>query len=138
MVRFQDRRAFERAVPRIERHARIYFRAVRCPHRRADLIAEALALSWTWWLRLKRRGKHPEAFVSAIATYAARSAQRGRRICGYERSKDVLSSVAQRQHGFTVSSLPAFRTLAGKELAEAITENTATPVPEQVCFRIDF
>ena len=72
------RREFEAALPRIQRHARIYFRNVVCQHRKADLIAETLGLSWKWWIRLRERGKDPNAFVSTIATYAARAAKSGR------------------------------------------------------------
>ncbi len=133
-----SRRGFERALPRLERHARIYFRSVRCPHKRADYIAEALALSWAWWLRLRRRGKRPECFIRALAAYAARAAGSGRRVCGHERSQEVLSPVAQRRHGFRVGTFPSYSTRSGTELTEALCENTATPVPEQVCFRLDF
>src|SRR5688572_22872606 len=98
MVRKSIRQTFEQVLPRIERHARVHFRTVRCPHRREDLVAEALALSWKWWVRLKRRGKTPEDFVSALATFAARAAWSGRRLCGQERAQDVLSARAQRLH----------------------------------------
>ncbi len=134
----RDRRAFERALPRIERHARVAFRDVRCPDTRSDLAAEAVALSWTWWLRLRRRGKRPDRFVSAIATYAARAARSGRRLCGQERARDVLSPRAQRRHGFAVVGLPACGTLSGNPVAEALRDNTRTPPDEQVCFRLDF
>ncbi len=132
------RQAFERALPRIQTHAVIYFRSVRCPHRQADYIAEALGLAWAWWLRLFERGKDPSGFVSAIATYAARAAKSGRRVCGHERAKDVLSPVAQRQHGFSVGKLPDFETLLGNELFEALHDNTLTPPDEQAQFRCDF
>jgi hypothetical protein len=32
---------FEEIRPQIEKHTRIYFRHVKCPHRFADLVAEA-------------------------------------------------------------------------------------------------
>lgn len=132
------RLAFERVLPRIRTHAVIVFREIPCPHRKEDLIAETLALAWWWWLRLCRRGKRPQQFVSAIATFAAKAARNGRRVCGTERSKDVLSPLAQRHHGFYVGKLPDFETLLGNPLAEALRDNTETPVPEQVAFRVDF
>lgn len=137
MVRSRDRLAFERALPRIERHARVYFRPVRCPHRKADYVAEALALSWAWWVRLRQRGKRPERFVGALASYAARAAFTGRRVCGHERARDVLSPVAQRRHGFTATTLPGAGLLA-TPLSDALQDNTRTPPDEQVCFRLDF
>ena len=33
-------------LPRIELHARIYFRHVRCPERKEDSVQEAIAVSW--------------------------------------------------------------------------------------------
>lgn len=133
------RTEFERALPRIRTHALVVFRAVHCPHRKADLVAETVALAWKWWLRLRKLGrKNPNDFVSAIATFAARAAKSGRRVCGHERAKDVLSPVAQQRHGFSVGKLPDFATLSGNPLEEALQDNTRTPVDEQVAFRFDF
>ncbi len=50
----------------------------------------------------------------------------------------MLSSTAQRRHSFVVGKLPDFSTLSENPLAEALIENTRTPVDEQVAFRIDF
>jgi hypothetical protein len=128
---------FLQILPRIELHGRVYFR-----HKDADareeLTAEMIGLCWKWFVRLIERGKDPTAFVSALATFAARAVNSGRRVCGQERSKDVLSPAAQRRHGFVVERLPDYSTLAGTSLEEALVENTATPVPEQVSFRLDF
>ena len=134
----RSRREFEHALPRIERYARVAFRDVRCPDKRSDLVAEAVALSWKWWLRLRQRGKRPARFVHAIATFAARAARSGRRLCGQERARDVLSPLARHRHGFSVSTLPANSTLAGNSIAEALVDNTRTRPDEQVCFRLDF
>ena len=68
---------FEGVLPRILLHARIVFRDVRCPHEREDRIAEVIAISWKWWLRLRERGKNPTEFVRAIATYAGRAVRSG-------------------------------------------------------------
>lgn len=132
------RQEFAKALPRIQRHAEIVFRSVRCPHRRADCTAEVLAISWKWWLRLRRTGKDPNHFVSAIATFAARAVRSGRRLCGQERANDALSPRAQRLKGFAVCTLPAVGTLSGNPFAEALRDNTHTPVNEQVAFRLDF
>ncbi len=129
---------FEQALPRIRLHARVYFRSVACSHRKADLIAETVALSFKWWLRLRARGNDPTQFVSAIAAFAARAAKSGRRVCGHERAKDVLSPFAQQRHGFSVGKLPDFETLLGNALFEALHDNTVTPPDEQCAFRIDF
>src|SRR5215470_13139885 len=93
--------------PAVERHARIYFRHLRCPHAREEAVAEAVALAWTWHLRLAQRGKDAALFPSALATFAARAVANGRRLCGQERAKDVLSPRAQRRQNFAVEPLPS-------------------------------
>ena len=130
--------AFFTSLPRIARHAQIYFRHLRCAHTRDDAVAESIALAWKWFVRLVQQGKHPEEFVSAIAAYAARAVKVGRRLCGQENAKDVLSRLTQTRRGFAVLPIPDFSTLAGNVFDEALHDNTATPVPDQVSFRLDF
>ena len=129
---------FFTALPRIARHARFYFRHLKREHDHEDAVAEVVALAWNWFVRLVRQGKRPEDFVSAIATYAARAVKGGRRLCGQEKAKDALSRQTQARRGFTVCRFPEFSTLAGNALDEALHDNTATPVPDQVSFRMDF
>src|SRR5262249_11730748 len=125
-------------LPRIEEHGRCYFRHVTCHHAKEEFLAEMRALCWKWFVRLVQKGKDVLEFVSALACYAARAVHSGRRVCGHERKKEVLSPVAQRLHGFSVSRLPDFSTLYGSPLDEALQDNTVSPVPEQVAFRLDF
>ena len=143
-VRFADADAialqtlFFAALPRISRHARFYFRHLKRDHDHDDAVAEAIALAWVWFVRLVRRGKHPEEFISAVASYAARAVKGGRRLCGQQKAKDALSRTTQIRRGFSLSRFPDFSTLTGNALDEALHGNTATPVPDQVSFRMDF
>jgi hypothetical protein len=137
-------------LPKVEAHARIYFRGVRRPGARADRVAEAVALAWKWYVRLAERGKDPRGFPAAFAALAARAAGCGRGVCVRGRARDALNSAAQRRHGFTVSPLPPAR--AGLDspcsdprgqgdrdaLEERLCDNTLTPVPDQAAFRIDW
>jgi hypothetical protein len=125
-------------LPRIELHGRVSFRHVPCPGRRADAIAEMVALAWAWHLRLAERGKDSTRFPGALAVYAARAVRAGRQLCGQERARDVLSPSAQRQHCFVVERLPDFTTLGSNPLTEALSDNPQTPPPEQAAFRLDF
>jgi hypothetical protein len=125
-------------LPRIELHGRVSFRYVRCPDQRADAVAEVVALSWCWYVRLAERGKDATRFPSTLADYAARAVRAGRRVCGRERARDVLSPSAQRRNRFAVECLPDFSTLSSNPLAEALRDNTQTPPPEQAAFRLDF
>lgn len=130
--------AFLSILPRIERHGRVYFRHIRCPDRKADVIAEMVALSWRWFVRLAQRNKDATRFPSVLATFAARAVHSGRRLAGACKAKDALSPVAQRRYGFAVGRLPDFSTLHGNPLSEALQDNTRSPVPDQVAFRFDF
>ncbi|MBA4192424.1 MAG: hypothetical protein C0467_31030, partial [Planctomycetaceae bacterium] len=130
--------AFVTILPRIVLHARIYFRHMACNDTRENAIAETVALTWKWFVGLVQKGKQPEEFVSVMAAYATRAVRSGRRLCGQEKSKDVLSPLAQSRSGFTVSPVPEFSTLDGNEFDEALQDNTQTPIPDQVSFRVDF
>ena len=124
-------------LPRIRLHGEVVFRGLKCPDRREEAIAEMLALCWLWFCRLVEQGKDPLQFPSAIATYAARAVRSGRRLCGQERSRDVLSPSAQQRHGFAVFGLPEASTL-GSPLEEALADNVRTPPDEQAAFRLDW
>jgi hypothetical protein len=143
--------AFLTILPRIELHARVYFQGIRCPQRKDDAVAETVAVSWRWFVRLVERGKDPLAFPVALASYAARAVKCGRRLCGQESGGDALSSLAQQRHRFRAEPLPHSTASRHEEryshvygqrqrdaFEERLRDNTQTPVPEQVVFRIDF
>jgi hypothetical protein len=125
-------------LPRIQLHGQIYFRHLKCPDQKADAIQEMVGLAWRWFLRLAKRGKDACQFASALAAYAARAVRNGRRVCGQERTQEVLSPRAQQRHHFTTNSLPNISTLNGNVFDEALADNTQTPVLDQVVFRCDF
>ena len=131
--------AFLAAVlPKVLSHGRVYFRHLRSPELKEEYVAEMVALTWRWHLRLAERGKDAARFPTALATFAARAVRSGRRLAGMDRAKDVLSPQARQRHGFAVAKLPDYSTLDGSPLHEALHDNTQSPVDEQVCFRIDF
>jgi hypothetical protein len=125
-------------LPRIERHGSVYFRYVKDACRKEEFIAEMVALAWKWCIQLSQHGKDVTRFPSALASYAARAVRSGRRLCGQEKGKDVLSPLAQRRHGFTTSAIPDVSSLHGNALDDALADNTVTPVDDQVAFRLDF
>jgi hypothetical protein len=140
--------AFLSITPRIELHARLYFRYLRCAHSKDDAIAETVALCWKCFLRLIEKGKDPLTFPVVLANFAAKHVKCGRRLCGQEKGKDVMSGLAQQRHGFAVETLPCSTRTASKEgpgfhqgqdvYEEWLRDNMQTPVAEQVAFRIDF
>lgn len=129
--------AFLGILPKIETHARIYFRSIRCSEKKADRISEVIALAWAWFCRLAARGRDATEFPCVLADFAARHVKSGRRLCGQEPSKDVMSPVAQQRHNFIVEKLPDHSTLNGSPIEEALQDNVRSPVPDQVAFRVD-
>src|SRR3954447_603526 len=99
--------AFLALLPKLQTHAAIYFRHVRCYNKKADCVAETIALAWKWYVRLAEQGKDVNQFLMAFIFLVARAVKSGRRACGMERADDVMSPVAQRRHDFTVEALPA-------------------------------
>ena len=142
--------AFLALVPKIEKRARIAFAYLKCANQRADKIAEAVALAWKLFVRLHERGKDVATFPVVFAVFVARAVACGRRLVGVEPAGDVLSQVAQRRHGFSVTLLPDSDAISIHEvldshapstfdtLEERLANNTQTPVPDQAAFRIDF
>ncbi len=133
--------AFVAALPKILNVAGYRFRRVPCPDTREDCVCETVALCWVWFVRLVQKGRSPDTFMIALANYGAKAVYSGRRACGQEKARDVLSPRCQRRRGFTVA---AFQDLVdaddplGGAIADALYENTSTPVPDQVQFRCDF
>src|SRR5262249_9751384 len=127
------------SLPVVQRHARIAFRHLKCRCRREDAVAECVALSWRWVLRLRELGKDATTFPTTLASYAARAVRSGRRLCGQERARDALSPLAQGRHGFLVQALPGCESgVDDNEVIDALRDNTVTPPPDQAAFRHDF
>ena len=126
-------------MPRLEQHARLAFRHVRCPGLRDDRIQETLAVAWAWYVRAAGQQKDLADFPAAFASLAARHVRSGRWLCGQQPSQDALSPLAQARHGFVTQPLPAHDTATAENLAlEALIDNTITPPPDQAAFRLDF
>jgi len=144
-------RAFLRIAPRIELHGRVCFRGLKCLDTRQDCICEMLALAWRWFLRLIELGKDPLQFPSALADFAARAVKAGRRLCGKHKGKDILNPLAQQRFDFMVERLPVstcrshesrYSVPLGQQAQDALEErlrdNSITPPPDAVAFKIDF
>jgi hypothetical protein len=142
---------FVSILPRVQTHAEVRFRHLRCPGRRADAIQEVIAIAWKWYLHVQEQGKAVDEFVMALADLAVRHVRSGRGLCGQQRARDVLSARAQWMKGFRVERLPASTRLlhdslysdphgqdAIDTLEQRLRDNTITPPPEQAAFRLDY
>ncbi len=136
MRRAHLQRLFEEHLPRLEAHATLALRHVRCEDTRADLTAEMVAIAWRTFVRLAQRGKKPEEFITTLALRCSQAVRNGRRLAGSESARDVLSRVAAIRHEFKVAHLGGEGLPAGVE--EALTDCRRGRVPELAAFRIDF
>jgi hypothetical protein len=138
-------------APIVERHALVTFRDLN-PADREEAIAEAVAAAFVSYLAVKARGKDPlRDFPTVMATFAVLYVKNNRHVGTRSNSKDVLSRTARRRHGFRVEGLPSSPRTGFDELyseangqqrqdayEERLHDNTQTPVPDQVCFRVDW
>jgi hypothetical protein len=141
---------FEALLPTIIYHLKMRFRAVRCGFTKADFVAEGVALCWQWFKRAVALGKDPATFVVTMATFAARKVRSGGTLCGQQPARDAMSLTARIKHGVFVEPLESTRTdhetlygqIGGQRrqdtFEEALAENTVTPIPDQVVFRVDW
>lgn len=143
--------AFLALLPKLQTHAQIYFRHIPCAETKAEKIAETLALAWKWFLRLHERGIDISQFSMVFIYLVAKAVKSGRRLCGMEKAKDVMSFFAQQRGGFRVEPLPSstrrshasiYSLIRGQQEAgayeERLKDNTATPPPDAAAFRVDF
>jgi hypothetical protein len=142
---------FQSLLPRIEQHGSIYFRHLRCPQTREDAIQEMRSLAWKWLIRLTKKGKDVNEFPITFVQLLARAVASGRRLNGMEKAKDALNPATQRRHGFRVENFDSSTSTSHERLhasphgqeqqdtfEERLRDNTLTPIPDQVAFRIDF
>jgi len=123
-------------LPAIREHARIAFRSLK-PEARDDAIQEVTANACVAYARLVQLGKRELAYPSALTRFAVKHYWSGRRTGSSLNSGDVLCRDAQRRRGFDVERLDGSHA-EGKAWAEALADNTRSPVPDQAAFRIAF
>jgi hypothetical protein len=131
-------RRYLAVLPRIVRHARCYFRWVKCFHTKEDKVQEVSSHCWKWVRLLHKARKKWWQFVSRLADYACRAVRSGRKVAGSIRISDIMNEINQSRKGYYISKLPDFSTESTNPLVEALTDNTVSPVPDQVAFRLDF
>ena len=135
-VTAQQNEKFLDMLPLIRSQARLAFRRLR-PELKNELVQEVVANAYCAFAALVRRGKANIAYATPLANYAIRQVIAGRRVGTKLNSRDVTSIVAQRHQGFTRRTLPS----NGSESniwSEILVDDSLTPVPDQVAFRLDF
>jgi len=127
---------FLKMLPVIQKYADKAFQHLDAEGRE-DAVHEVIANALVAFARLLQLGKADLAYPTVLARYGAAQVREGRRVGNRRRVSEVLAEYAQRKKGFVVESLDCFHKESSQWL-EAIVEDTRTPVPDQVAFRIDF
>lgn len=129
---------FLKHLPRIEAHAKFAFRHVGCPHARDDLEAETVALAWREFLRLVERGRTPESFITTLAMRCAQAARSGRRVAGGFKKREAMPQRGVMRRTPTRIPLMDAEHMEMRYLTEALRQDTRTPVPRLIAFKMDF
>ena len=104
--------------------------------RREELVAEAIATALVAFVHLVELGKADLAYPSVLAQYAVAQVRAGRRTATRANSRDVCSRACQAKNGFTVEQLDNRN--GNPVWQDALADNSRTPVPDAVAFRLDF
>ena len=132
----QQNDRFLEMLPLIRSNARLAFRRLQ-PEHKNELVQEVVANAYCAFSALVSRGKANLAYATPLANYAIRRVRAGRRVGTKLNCHDASSVVAQRRWGFTLNHLPS-NSSGAKIWCEILADDTLTPVPDQVAFRLDF
>ena len=135
-VTTQENERFLEMLPLIRSQARLAFRRL-LPELKAELTQEVVANAYCTFTSLVSRGKAIIAYATPLANYAIRQVIAGRRVGTKQNFRDVSSIVAQRRGGFSLRTLPSENS-EPNIWSEILADDSLTPVPDQVAFRLDF
>lgn len=110
-------------VPHIRRRAAFRYRAIRCPGRHADMVAEAVASGWKLFLRMHQRGIKLTGWGRWF-TYIAAQLPLQHRVAGINR-QDVLDRLKRVS---TATYADAFST----------DRKGRMDIPEMIAFKLDW
>ena len=129
-------RRFLELLPDIERYARWAFRGldVEC---REEAVQDVRANASRAYKRLADLNREEVAYAGALARFAVAQYREGRRVGTPINSRDVCSPQRKRSTGIRVYhfGIPGRHAQVWEE---GLVDNTTSPIPDQVAFRIDF
>ncbi|NLY03076.1 MAG: hypothetical protein GXY83_44060 [Rhodopirellula sp.] len=123
-------------LPAIREQTRFAFKHMP-PQIRRESIDEVAANALVAYARLVELGKEDLAYPTPLALYGIAHVRCGRQVGRSRNSCDVLSRYARRKNGFIVERLDR-QNHETSSWAEAVVEDSRTPVADQAAFRIDF
>jgi hypothetical protein len=86
-------RSFLRCLPQIMSVASFAFRKYP-PAEREEKIAESIAWTWVFFVRVRRRGKNPGEFPTALAKFAVKYVLSGRLLGQSRNSKELYTTLS--------------------------------------------
>ena len=98
---------FAKMLPSIKRHARIAFRHLD-PEAKQEAVQDVLCNTWEALVRLARRGKLDQAFLTVLANFAEKQTRDHRIVGGHLSIKEILSKYCQVGKGITVERLDKY------------------------------
>jgi hypothetical protein len=134
--RAQHDQRFLELVPAIERYARLTFRNLK-QQEREEAICAVVAGAFCAYRRLVELGKQDVAYATPLARFAAARYRVGRYVGNRLNMREVCCRAAQRRRGFRLLSLSSTFS-SSDSWEEALADDTLTPIPDQVAFRMDF
>jgi hypothetical protein len=121
-------------IPAMTRYFRFAFRELRYEEHQ-ESVSEALAHAFCAFRRLVELGKQDLAYASPLARFAVAHTRAGRRVGSTRNSLDVFGGQGRRES--SLKSLQA-RSSISNVWVESLADDTLTPIPDQVAFRLDF
>jgi hypothetical protein len=121
----QDNEQFLKLVPAITRYARFALRDLQ-PQEREEALSEVLAQAFCAFRRLVELGKQDLAYASPLARFAVSRLRAGRCVGANIKSRDVFAVANQCRRACLSNWL------------DMLADDSLTPVPDQVAFRLDF
>lgn len=123
-------------LPAIRQQARIAFRS-QDPELREELTQSAVALTYSMFVLLVRRGKADLAFATPLSQYAVRQVRSGRQLGAQLNRNDISSSHAQRFHNLQLERLDQADSESG-DWKEALVEDRRAGPADTAIARLDF
>jgi hypothetical protein len=123
-------------LPVINTYARRAFRHLN-PADREEATAEAVALAFREFVRLRVRAKDPAGFPTVLARFSTLAVHNGRRVGSAMACRDVMS-VARRKAGTRVTSYGEDATTEDRATTDLLPSDTRGRVPDVVALRVDF
>lgn len=127
---------FVSMLPSIRRTAAFQLTGM-TPEAKEDALAEVIANCFVAYFRLVELGKESLAYPSVLSGFAVRQYRVGHRVGNRARRNDIYTEYCRQKNSHELCHLGAPGEQVGR-WNEYLVDNSVSPVPDQVAFRVDF